>query len=127
MSLQAVEKYFEEGIQAVEKFVIPVAQVAVSCSPGMPPIVGQIVGALPALMTSAEQILPADGSGPLKQAGVMGFLQAICVELDKTLTGGAHNTFAEISPIALSVIQNGMAVINSKNLVADPKLANTAG
>ena len=76
--VKIVAGWFLEGIEAFAK-VLPFIADAVACIPGVPPIVNQILSALPNLIIAAEKALPEPGSGALKSAGVMAFIKTLCI------------------------------------------------
>ena len=115
MDFATIEKYFEEGIQAFEKYVLPIASLAVATIPGVPPLVVTAMGGVTTLMKVWQQILPEDGQGPLRSAAILAGFKELCAEADKLLPAESKSLFDQIQPILQLAMTTGINMVNANN------------
>ncbi len=107
--LRDVGHDFLAGMGWAQEHILPLAVVAVDCVPGTPPIVSQVVKALPGIMTTVEQAFPDAGQGQIKKAAVMGAVKAVCDEAGALGATGASDAFARWEPMISQVIDASIA------------------
>jgi hypothetical protein len=112
-----VEEWFLKGLAEFAK-VEPFVDAVVESIPGVPPIVGKILGVLPNVIASAEQAL-GDGTGAIKFAAVTGFFKSAIDAVD-TVGVGADTLFSKIEPTLKVAINQAVAMANANAPAAAP-------
>ncbi len=127
-----VEEYFEKGLQFAEKYVLPVAAVAVADIPGLPAPVAAAVAGLSAFMKGAQAVLPASGQGPLRLQAVQGAVQGVCQavgydygKIQKTVVAAVNTSIGLVNTFKPDPAPESAA--STASSAADPSLGNASG
>ena len=117
---------FLVGMGWAQEHILPLAVVAVDCVPGTPPIVSQVVKALPDIMTTVEKAFPDAGQGKIKKAAVMGAVKAVCDEAGALGATGASDAFTRWEPMISQVIDTSIAATKAGTPVQETGAAESA-
>jgi hypothetical protein len=110
-----VEGWFLTGIEDFAKVVpaIIAAFGAAAGGLGLPAWVGQLLSAVPGMVSALEQALPASGNGVTKITALLTGVESICTSLDGVAVVAADATFGKIKGIVTEIASGAVAAANA--------------
>ena len=109
-----VEGWFLTGIEDFAK-VVPaiIAAFGAAGGLGLPAWVGQLLSAVPGMVSALEQALPASGNGVIKITALLTGVESICTSLDGVAVVAADATFGKIKGIVTEIASGAVAAANA--------------